>query len=260
MLNALTGYCGGVNTIFSPLFAKTTNGGANWTYSSFMVNNNEATLMDVHFFNEQNGTAVSVLWNGQGGISVTTNGGNNWSHQIVSPALYGIDFAAALTGYIAGSGGSVFKSTDGGNNWSQQTTGSSAFLRAVDFVDSVYGFAAGDGGTILKTTNGGVLGFTQIGGDVPKEFILYQNYPNPFNPKTKIKFQAPLSPPEGGKQVVSIRVYDVLGKEVQTLVNESLSPGTYEVEFDGTNFASGIYYYALTSGDFKATRKLILLK
>ena len=272
MLSSTLGYCGGVNTIFSPLFAKTTNGGAGWVYSSFMVNNNEATLMDMYFFNEQNGIAVSVLWNGQGGISRTTNGGGNWVHQIVTPALYGIDFTGASTGYIAGANGSVFKSTDGGVNWSAQTTPTAEFLRAIDFIDSLHGFSSGDNGVILKTTNGGVLGFSQISGEIPKNFALYQNYPNPFNPTTTIKFSIPLlrGVSAGRGVLTKLSVYDILGREIQTLVNENLSPGTYEVEFparqsfggggDGTNLPSGVYYYSITAGDYNGTGKMILIK
>ena len=264
MISASTGYCGGVNTIFSPLFAKTTNGGANWVYSSFMVNNNEATLMDMHFFSELSGIAVSVLWNGQGGISQTTNGGGNWTHQIVTYALYGIDFAGMLTGYIAGSNGSILKSTNGGASWNQQATGISAFLRAIDFIDSLNGYAAGDGGVVLKTTNGGILGFSQINNEIPKEYKLFQNYPNPFNPVTKIRFAISTPPqpsPKGrGQDIVILKVYDILGREIQILVNEQLSPGTYEAEFDGSNYPSGVYLYTLLTGDFKSTRKLILMK
>ena len=73
--------------------------------------------------------------------------------------------------------------------------------------------------------------------EIPKEFKLGQNYPNPFNPTTKIMFEIPLS--KGGiLGVVSLKIYDITGREIQTLVNEKLNPGTYEVTFDGSNFAS----------------------
>jgi len=271
MVNASTGYCAGVNTIFSPLFAKTTNGGANWTYSAFYVNNNEATLRDIHFMDANNGIAVSNLWNGQGGISKTTNAGVNWSHQVFASAFYGVDFAGILTGYIVGFSGSILKTIDGGNNWVQQTSGTGAFLKSVEFIDSLVGYAAGDGGVILKTTNGGVTGFKQVSGAIPLDFKLYQNYPNPFNPTTKIKFDLPksnLTLSEAKGLIVTLIIYDILGREIQTLVNEQLKPGTYEVDFDGSNLPSGVYYYMLTAGDpslrsgqgFSETKKMILIK
>jgi hypothetical protein len=99
---------------------------------------------------------------------------------------------------------------------------------------------------------------------IPNKYHLSQNYPNPFNPTTKIRFDipAPLSFPNAsiGNPFVSLKVYDITGREIQTLVNEKLNPGTYEVTFDGSNFASGIYFYQLRSGDFIQTKKLILLK
>jgi len=101
-----------------------------------------------------------------------------------------------------------------------------------------------------------VIGIQPISNLIPDTYKLYQNYPNPFNPVTRIKFQAPLSQ----KQVVSLIIYDALGREVEILINEELTAGTYEVEWDGTNFASGIYYYTLTVGPFLQTKKMVLLK
>ena len=90
--------------------------------------------------------------------------------------------------------------------------------------------------------------------DQPAEFSLFQNYPNPFNPTTKISWQSPV----GSWQ--TLKIYDVLGNEVKTLVNEFKPAGKYEVEFDGSNLASGIYFYRLTAGKFSAVKKLILVK
>ena len=94
---------------------------------------------------------------------------------------------------------------------------------------------------------------------IPQKYYLYQNYPNPFNPVTKIKFDIPTDVKRKTSEVKLI-IYDILGKEIQTLVNEQLQPGTYEVTFDGSNFASGVYFYQLRSGDFVETKKLVLLK
>jgi flagellar hook assembly protein FlgD len=95
-------------------------------------------------------------------------------------------------------------------------------------------------------------------------FRLYQNYPNPFNPVTKIKFSVfPDSRLQGNNNVL-LKIYDVLGREVQTLINEHLQPGTYEVDWDGSNFSSGVYYYTILTGESSApfiiTKKMVLLK
>jgi photosystem II stability/assembly factor-like uncharacterized protein len=265
MLNSSTGYCAGVNTIFSPLVGKTTNGGANWTYSSFMVNNNEATVFGIHFFDDQNGIAISNLWNAQGGISRTANGGLNWTSQIFTYGLFGMAFPSPNIGYCAGYNGTIMKSTDGGNNWFNQSSGTASTLRAVNFVDSLYGFAVGQAGTLLKTTNGGITGISGWTNEAPNEYRLYQNYPNPFNPVTKIKFSLPF-PSKGGVVDVRLVIYDVLGKEVASLIPplrgglEGLQPGTCEVNWDASNYPSGVYFYRLITDGYSETRKMVLIK
>jgi hypothetical protein len=108
--------------------------------------------------------------------------------------------------------------------------------------------------------SGYVIGINKTSSEVPSAFRLEQNYPNPFNPTTKIKFDiAPLSRGAGGVWT-ELKIYDITGREIQTLVNEKLNPGTYEVTFDGSNYASGVYFYQLKTGDFVQTKKLVLLK
>jgi hypothetical protein len=93
-----------------------------------------------------------------------------------------------------------------------------------------------------------------ISTEVPNKYNLMQNYPNPFNPMTNVKFSIINS---GNVKLV---VYDIQGREVQTLVNEKLNGGTYEVSFDGSKLTSGVYFYQLVSGDYRETKKLMLLK
>jgi hypothetical protein len=96
----------------------------------------------------------------------------------------------------------------------------------------------------------------------PKDFKLYQNYPNPFNPKTTIKYDIPasLNPSEGGKPLlVTFKVYDVLGKEIFS-TSEFRSAGTYQVTFDGSNYASGLYFYRIQAGDYVDTKKMLMIK
>jgi hypothetical protein len=103
------------------------------------------------------------------------------------------------------------------------------------------------------------IGINIISSGIPAGFKLYQNYPNPFNPITKIRFQIP----NAGNQYrfrVQLKIYDVLGREIKTLVNENLPPGVYEAAFDGSTLASGLYFYALLSENLKSVRKMIILK
>lgn len=99
-----------------------------------------------------------------------------------------------------------------------------------------------------------VINITKLSNEIPKEYNLYQNYPNPFNPVTKIKFDIAKS------GFTEIAVYDISGREVQTLVNKNLQPGNYEVIFDGSRLPSGVYYCRMKTSDYLFSRKLILLK
>ena len=90
--------------------------------------------------------------------------------------------------------------------------------------------------------------------EIPISIYLFQNYPNPFNPSTMISYQLPVS------SDVILKIYDILGNQIATLVNEYKPAGKYEVEFDASSLTSGVYFYQLTSGEFTSTKKMILLK
>ena len=96
-------------------------------------------------------------------------------------------------------------------------------------------------------------------GAIPKEYKLYQNYPNPFNPATKIKFDVK-EDGRGNMEDVKLVIYDITGREIETLLNETLQPGTYEVTFDGSNLSSGIYFYKLSTENYAAMKKMLLIK
>jgi hypothetical protein len=110
----------------------------------------------------------------------------------------------------------------------------------------------GDGIELMKFSP--AVGVAHLKDEVPQDFLLVQNYPNPFNPSTGIRFQVP------GVSDVKLVVYDLLGREVATLVNERKAPGSYEATFDASGLASGVYFYRLQSGDFTQTRKLCVLR
>jgi len=99
-----------------------------------------------------------------------------------------------------------------------------------------------------------LVGILPVSNEIPQQYSLTQNYPNPFNPTTTIKFQIPT----GG--FVKLIIFDVLGREVSTLVNEELKPGKYEASWEASAYSSGIYYYKLISIDYTETKKMILIK
>jgi hypothetical protein len=106
----------------------------------------------------------------------------------------------------------------------------------------------------VKYGDTNTVGIKPISSSVPDKFKLYQNYPNPFNPTTIIRFQIKDS------RFVMLKVHDVIGREVATLINEKLQPGTYEVQFSGDKLSSGIYIYRLSAGDYVETKKMMLIK
>jgi len=109
-------------------------------------------------------------------------------------------------------------------------------------------------GGLYYYENWDVFGIQQIGNEIPNGYKLWQNYPNPFNPTTNIKYQIIKN------SHVKLNVYNVQGKEITTLVNEEQSYGTYQVDWDASNFPSGVYYYRLKAGNFSEVKKMVLLK
>jgi hypothetical protein len=103
------------------------------------------------------------------------------------------------------------------------------------------------------------IGINETNSKIPSSFKLYQNYPNPFNPTTKINFSIP--PSRGARGVITrLIIYDILGREIAVLVNNKLNPGTYEAEFDGSNYPSGVYFYRLSAGEYTESKKMVLIK
>jgi len=114
MINASTGIVVGQNAIFQPLMGKTTDGGSNWSYNSFLINNQGGELFDVYFLDENVGFAVARLTNGLGGLSRTEDGGTSWTTMIFNHGLYGIDFPTENVAYAVGFSGTILKTDDSG--------------------------------------------------------------------------------------------------------------------------------------------------
>ena len=227
---------------------KTSNAGINWQI--FYVNS-LTTFRDITFINNLTGYAIGL----HGKVIRTTDQGTNWQEINFGTGedLYSIKFTNILTGYLAKDKG-VLKSTDGGISWGEVLQQNNDSIYALSFLNNDLGFVTGTKGKVFKTTTGGVIGINQISGEVPTEFLLQQNYPNPFNPNTKIKFAIP--------KLANVRlaVYDLLGREVESLVNQQLTPGTYEVNWNAAKFSSGIYMYRLVTNDFSMVKKMSLIK
>jgi photosystem II stability/assembly factor-like uncharacterized protein len=193
----------------------------------------------------------------------TTDGGNTWFEKQFFAAHYlvqGIGFANDTLGWIGGNNTqTTYQTTNGGNTWFPANFGSR--INRFEFVNQFIGYAVGQ--TVYKYTGETATSVSKE--NLLKNYELLQNYPNPFNPTTKIRFSIPaLNLSEGGKKngllYVTLKVYDALGKEVLTLVDEEAQPGENEIEFAAHNLASGVYYYRLIAGDFVETKKMLLIR
>jgi photosystem II stability/assembly factor-like uncharacterized protein len=213
--------------------------------------------------------AYGYLWavGDNGRIFATTNYGISWFPQTsgVTDNLYDVKFRSADEGMVVGAGGVVRYTTDGGSSWLSDpyleglTDGDIYSLSVVnsDIATTVIRNvteSSGSGTLVLTVSSEPLLDVGDDDSSVPSKFSLGQNYPNPFNPITKINYTVP----QFG--LITIKVYDILGKEVATLVNEEKPAGIYNVEFNGFGLSSGVYYYTLSAGNYSETRKLVLLK
>jgi photosystem II stability/assembly factor-like uncharacterized protein len=231
---------------------RTADGGTSWTtqYSGY-------GLLSIYFTDSNTGWAV-----GAGIILKTTDGGINWSPQITETRyqLTSVHFSDSNFGWSVGydadaSSGIILKTTDGGINWNPTVIGADTLLWSVHFADLNTGWAVGDNGAILHTVNGGVTFLEEANIDkLPAEFSLLQNYPNPFNNSSVIRYSIP------NYTQVTLKIFNTLGEEIETFVNQEKPAGIYEVTFNASDLASGIYFYQLKAGSFIDTKKMILLK
>lgn len=247
MVDSNVAYAVGVRDNFNEgAIVKTTNGGANWT--------NKIGAYWLHSVSALNKDTVFAV--GVGPCSYTTNGGTNWLTLYIGyVALFTVHYLTPDILTACGANSQIIRSTDGGLNWFRQNyILSGRTLPSISFSGVDTGISVGGYGTILTTTSGSLNGVKPISSEIPKSFKLYQNYPNPFNPTTKVNFSLPK------KSFVGIIIYDALGKEIAILVNEQLNAGTYEVDWNASNYPSGVYYYRLLAGDFSETKKMVLIK
>ena len=242
---------------FGSVVKYTSNGGANWVDRSPVGRDPLGYIWSMKFNDQNNGWMAGTNFNSYS-IFRTTNGGINWDTCYLNPApsiVWGLSFVNAQTGYACAPG-AIFKTTNGGVNWASQILPSGTpVLYDIQFANADTGFAVGQGGTILHTTNGGQpVGIHNITTELPDKFKLSQNFPNPFNPNTKIKFQIT------GSGNTKLTIFNSIGIEMEKIVNEKLMPGSYEVDFDGSKYSSGVYFYKLETAAFSETKKMMLLK
>lgn len=228
------------------LFHRSTNGGQTWSagirVNQDPVNNGKIQYfpaicvdstgaVDVLYYDDRNTTSDSTdLF-----ISRSINGGDNWYDFVVSDKRF---YPVALPGAVGFQGDFI----------SIISARNKLFpVWMANYLTGIYQIWT----TIIDIST---IGIQQISSRVPQSYSLSQNYPNPFNPSTTIEFSVPK------REAIKLVIYDLLGKEISTLVNSELSPGTYKTVFDANNLSSGIYFYSLQADGFKLTKRMVLVK
>lgn len=240
-----------------PYIHKTTNGGLNWITTNLNFGDSEY-LEHTQFVSKDTGFIYFSGYSPH--IYVTTNSGLNWTKKLIpnNQSHQHLKFINNLTGYFVSDGyyahstDYIYKTTNGGNSWFETYKSPSIAINGFAFYEDIeigYGF----NGELYRPKDQSV-NVQSISEQIPEKYFLSQNYPNPFNPATNIEFQIPNS------ELVSLKVYDIAGKLVTTLVNENLSAGNYKVQFNGLSFSSGVYFYTLETESLIQTRKMLLIK
>lgn len=225
--------------------------------------NNGMTWTRIQYLNWQNLSVITkdntILAGLPGGCIRSTNNGFSW---IPSYDIDGSVFSMIIKGnrIIAGinsgnnSSQGISMTTNLGVNW--MTKGEGLNYKDIYFVSAndEYIFAGSRFYGIWRRPLSEMVGVENISAEVPAGFSIKQNYPNPFNPTTNIEFNVPKS------SDIRIKVYDLQGREVQTLVNERLNAGGYKVNFNGSSLNSGVYFYSLITQGFSDTKRMLLLK
>lgn len=192
-------------------------------------------------------------------ISTTSNGGINWYYEslMIFGEAHSIDFRTHIEAWMAlAYSGTLAVTSNSGQNWISIPSKDSSELYSLTFPDSLHGYAVGNNGAILKYKP--VIVSSSINySSIPRNFFLSQNFPNPFNPVTKINFNIT------EMSNVSLVIYDLLGKEIKTLINnKKFYPGSYSIIFSAENYflSSGIYFYEMSSGNQRQVKKMLLIK
>ncbi len=224
-------------------FHRSTNDGATWSATAGAVGN--FTQID-----------STLFYSAATGVKKSTDQGATWTATASLPfTVAGQSLAAKGTDLFVGTNDGVYRSTDKGGTWTAINEGFApkTLIYKMTF-DDQYLYAGTNTRSVWRRPLSEITAVEEISSMIPSVFSLSQNYPNPFNPKTDIRFQIA----DGG--FATLKIYDVLGREVSTLVNEQLHAGTFIASWDASGQPSGVYYYRLTSGSYSETKKLLLMK
>ena len=237
---------------------KSTNGGYNWFMIDFVADTNFSEMPAIAVSNLNPNIVFHAQLGGgalQTGLKRSYSQGSTWLFNQFAGFSWSVDIAKDdpnVFAYGNVSLSTVYLSTNGGvnfigtpNDWAESIF---YYDRANLFITN------GSEVSKMMVTYNMPIGIRPISSNVPVKFNLYQNYPNPFNPFTNIKFDV------AGETNLKLIIYDVLGREIETLVNEKLKAGEYRVNWNGMDYPSGVYFYKFQAGEYAETKKMVLVK
>jgi hypothetical protein len=228
------------------------NNGATWNQSSytngcplFMITNGNVVYA---------GMSTGVIY-GSKGILISSNNGVNWiyttslnNNWVYAIALYNNhQFAGTLDQ-------GVFYSINNFSTWEQVNQGLIDLNIRVLYIFNNFIFAGTGNSGVFRRSLSDIVSLRNLSLELPKKYLLSQNFPNPFNPSTSIKYQIVEN------SFVTLKIYNILGSEVKTIVKENQNPGIYELTVDGSNLSSGVYFYRLETENFSDVKKMVLIK
>jgi len=225
---------------------KSTDQGLTWTQTS--LNNKTVNVL---YFNGTNLWAGTVLY----GVYLSTDFGVTWVQTTLNNKTIKSIVAQGNTVIAGTQNTGIYVSTNLGNTWVQRNENllwSDKPIYALEITNN--GYVLAGGGDVRKRPLSEITSIEENSSNVLTSFRLGQNYPNPFNPTTKIEFSI------ARRSYVNISLYNILGEKIKVLTDHIYNPGTFEINFDGSDLPSGIYYYKLTTENFQEIKKMVLLK
>jgi len=243
---------GAIPHLYHAEIHRTTDGGLSWNIVTF--GGQFQSMRKIFFANRTTGWALKVDT-----VFRSTDRGLNWNAVSATLMNYATDLVMfGDTGYVSLDAWVPFKkTTNSGISWFEQSPSSIQVVLSMSFISPDLGWAVGRQGQIVHTTNGGITPVSQDpfwNATIPNSFGLNQNYPNPFNPVTTIKYELPR------ESKTTLKVFNALGQEIATLVDEQKQPGRYEVQWNAENFPSGVYFCRLQAGSFAQAKTLVVIK
>ncbi len=230
---------------------KSENSGENWT----LIKPGRYHTLEIFGNSIWTSSANYIIFSNNFGLTWNNIQVYDFQNNIVR-TIQSISFIDENKGWICIDDGRIYKTNDGGFTWTEDSRLAGIGIYDIKFLNAELGWGVGSGGSIIHHNRSVNAINENLQEKAPNGYTLQQNYPNPFNPSTSIQYAI------SSTQFVTLKVYDLLGREVATLVKEEKTAGSYNVEFRMQNLelSSGIYFYKLQAGEFVESKKMILLK